>query len=58
MIRRDLQFFNDLFKALAIDEKIGYPEFLNSRNTSQLEQMYREVGKDLLRLSRAISIDF
>ena len=32
-------------KALAIDEKIGYPEYLAGTNTSELERMYREVGE-------------
>lgn len=35
-----------LFKALAIDEKIGYPEYLADANTTELERMYREVGDD------------
>ncbi|CAF3473329.1 unnamed protein product, partial [Rotaria sp. Silwood2] len=29
-------------KALVIDEKIGYPDFLGSNNTTQLEKMYQE----------------
>ena len=35
------------FKALAIDEKIGYPEYVASSNTSELERMYREVSEDV-----------
>lgn len=38
-------FLNNYLKALAIDEKIGYPEYLGSTNTSELEQMYRDVKK-------------
>lgn len=33
-------------KAMAIDEKIGYPEYVASSNTSELERMYREVSGD------------
>lgn len=36
-------------QASAIDEKIGYPEYLSSSNTSELETMYREVGKNSLK---------
>jgi len=32
-----------VLQALEIDEKIGYPEYLGSTNTSELEYMYREV---------------
>ncbi len=35
----------NIFKALSIDEKIGYPEYLGSMNTTELEKMYREVWK-------------
>jgi len=37
------EILNYVLKALAIDEKIGYPEYLGSTNTSELENMYREV---------------
>ena len=33
-------------KALAIDEKIGYPEYLNSDNITELEQDYAEVKEN------------
>ncbi|CAF3878144.1 unnamed protein product [Rotaria sp. Silwood1] len=38
------QYFDESAKqqALAIDEKIGYPDFLGSDNTTQLEKMYQE----------------
>jgi hypothetical protein len=32
-----------LIKALAIDEKIGYPEYLGSDNVTELEEDYAEV---------------
>ncbi|CAF3791141.1 unnamed protein product [Adineta steineri] len=31
-------------KALAIDEKIGYPEYLSGNNITELEKMYEEYG--------------
>lgn len=35
-------------KALAIDEKIGYPEYLGSNNATELENDYQEVSKKSL----------
>ena len=41
---------NELFialsplKALAIDEKIGYPEYLGDTNNTELERVYADVG--------------
>ncbi len=32
-----------LIKALAIDEKIGYPEYIGSDNVTELEEDYAEV---------------
>ncbi len=37
----------NFFKARVIDEKIGYPEYLSNSNTSELENMYREVREIL-----------
>ena len=31
-------------KAMAIDEKIGYPEYLGYANNTELERIYAEVG--------------
>lgn len=36
----------NVLKALAIDEKIGYPDYLGSSNTSELERMYQGVRND------------
>ena len=35
------------FKAEAIDEKIGYPEYLGSSNFTTLEQLYADVTSKL-----------
>jgi len=32
-----------LIKALAIDEKIGYPEYIGSDNVTELEEDYADV---------------
>lgn len=36
-------FFSFSFQALSIDEKIGYPDYLGSDNTTELENDYAEV---------------
>ncbi len=38
-----IKFYMILIKASAIDEKIGYPEFLGSDNITELEEEYVEV---------------
>ncbi|CAF4972759.1 unnamed protein product, partial [Rotaria magnacalcarata] len=39
--------------ALAIDEKIGYPDYLNSNNATQLEEDYAQVKQKNLNLKRS-----